>query len=64
MPTELPAEPGCGFRTIEQAARWLNLSTKHLRRAIKAKELRVHRFGRAQRIAQQDLEDYARRHRQ
>lgn len=64
MPTELPADPGCDFRTIEQAARWLNLSPKHLRRSIKAKELRVHRFGRAQRISPEDLEDYARRHRE
>jgi excisionase family DNA binding protein len=64
MTTDLPADDGRRFFTVEEAARCLNLSPKHLRRDIKAKKLRVHRFGRAQRISPEDLEDYTRRHRQ
>lgn len=63
MPIDESAESDCRFRTVAEAARWLGLSTKQLRRAIKAKELRVHRFGRAQRISPEDLDDYIRRHR-
>lgn len=63
MPTDLPAEDGRRFLTVEEAARWLNLSPKTVRRAMSAKELAYYRYGRAIRISLEDLEVYAKRHR-
>jgi excisionase family DNA binding protein len=52
------------FLTVGQVADELGVSTKHIRRAIAGGELPFHRFGRAVRIARQDLEHYVRRHRE
>ena len=52
------------FLTVAQVADELGISTKHVRRAITAGELPVHRFGRAVRIARDDLERYVDRHRE
>jgi len=52
------------FLTVGQVADELGVSTKHVRRAIVGGELPFHRFGRAVRIARQDLEQYVGRYRQ
>lgn len=51
------------FLTVAEVAGELNVSTKHVRRAIDRGDLPVHRFGRAVRIALDDKERFIRRHR-
>jgi len=50
------------FVTVADLAAELNVSTKHIRRAIGRGELPVHRFGRVLRIAPGDRERYIRHH--
>jgi DNA binding domain, excisionase family len=49
--------------TLEEAADFVALSTRTLRRKIKAGELVAHRFGRIWRIAEKDLLDFIGQHR-
>ena len=51
------------FLTVVEVADRLGVSPKHVRRAIDRGELPVHRFGRAVRIAPEDLERFISRHR-
>ena len=57
---ELQTRIGVEFDQDLMAAAELNVSQKHLRRAIARGELKHHRFGRAVRIAREDLEAYIR----
>lgn len=52
------------FLSVDDVAQELGVSPKHVRRAIARGELRVHRFGRAIRVAPDDLERYVGQHRQ
>lgn len=49
--------------TLEQAADLLHVSTRTIRRFIKAQDLPAHKIGRQWRIARRDLEEHLRRHR-
>ena len=49
--------------TIAEVAAKLSVSPKHIHRAIARGELPIHRFGRAVRIAPDDLEQFINRHR-
>lgn len=61
MPSRKTASPSAEpLLTIDEAGQELNLSPRHLRRAIALGELVVHRFGRAVRIARGDLDAYRR----
>lgn len=55
---------GCGkvegdFRTVKEAAQYLRLCEKQVRRLIWRGELPAYRFGTALRIKSQDIEAYA-----
>jgi excisionase family DNA binding protein len=52
-----PQEPD--FRTVTEAARYLRLCEKQVRRLISRGELRAYRFGTALRIKRNDLQAYA-----
>ena len=50
--------PRAGMLTINDVAEELNLSAKTIRRKVESGELHVHRFGRALRVALEDLAAY------
>lgn len=52
------------LQTVDEAAEQLFMHPRTVRRLIAEKKLVAHRFGRALRIAQADLDDYVRRHRE
>lgn len=56
--TKLPPAASRMLSIVAVAAR-LDVSTKTVRRAIKAGDLRVHRIGRLYRITEEDLHLYA-----
>jgi excisionase family DNA binding protein len=49
--------------TIEEAANFVVVSTRTVRRWIKSRELVAHQFGRRWRISHADLVDFLHRHR-
>lgn len=49
--------------TLEEAAGFLSLSTRTLRREIKSRKLVAHKFGRLWRIAEKDLLAFIEGHR-
>jgi excisionase family DNA binding protein len=51
------------FHTISEVAEKLCISKRHVWRAISDRDLLSHRFGRARRISDHDLEEYVRRSR-
>jgi excisionase family DNA binding protein len=61
MPKTVPIEPG--FLKVEQIARELNVSDKHVRRLIARGELASHRFGDVVRVARKTLDQYIERSR-
>ncbi|MBB5045264.1 helix-turn-helix domain-containing protein [Shinella fusca] len=57
-----PLDPN-RMMTLEQAADFLLISTRTLRRKIKSGELAAHKFGRLWRIAERDLLAFIEQHR-
>jgi excisionase family DNA binding protein len=53
-----PDEPD--FRTVKEAARYLRLCEKQVRRLISRGDLQAYQFGTALRIKRRDIESYAR----
>jgi excisionase family DNA binding protein len=50
------------FYSIDEVANLLGVSPRTVRRWIKDRKLRAHRFGRTVRIAHDDLQDFLSRH--
>jgi excisionase family DNA binding protein len=55
-----PARSSTRFLSAPEVARLLGLSLRHVRREIAAGHLPIHRFGKAVRIASEDLDSYVR----
>ena len=67
MSNNQPPIPGNGLQqllSIEQVADYIQVSTKTIRRWIKAGDLVAHRFGRQWRISSADLQTFIRMRRE
>ena len=67
MTNNQPPSPDNGLQpllTIEQAAAYLQVSTKTVRRWIEARDLVAHKLGRQWRISNSDLQNFIRMRRE
>ncbi len=67
MSNNQPPIPGNGLQpllTIEQAASYIQVSTKTVRRWIEARDLVAHKLGRQWRISNSDLQNFVRMRRE